>query len=502
MYEKTGFLNSQQGRTLILIIIALGTTLIAGVLAANQTLLVLSAILLGLAGLVFLAKPDLITLVVLFIIYTNAAVIAVKFHSVPYIIGVSIPMLLAIPFVYKLVFQRQNLIISQNMILLLGLLLVQLLGTLFSKDINISTSSVITFIGEGIILYFLIVNTVRTPETMQLAIWTLLIAGAFLGGLSFYQQVTGTFGNNYWGFAQVGAAAFGTGVENLQGEIQQARLDGPIGEKNYYAQIMLALIPLGLVQFQGQRSKLLRLLAGIATMAILAGIALTFSRGVVIGFVLMLLVMTIMRYIKLQQLVIVLVGIFLLFQLLPQYGMRLSSLQSVLAITEEDSAGVSGTDISTQGRIGEMLAAWLVFLDHPFIGVGPGMFNSYYPEYAERVGLKIHTGTRAAHNLFLEIAAELGLIGLLLFLLLVIVTLRNLEKVRRQMTRTHPEIANMATGFFLAITSYLATGLFLSFAYERYFWLILGLASALHMIATRQESSVVEEKALQRELTS
>lgn len=492
MYDKTTFLNSQQARTLIMFIIASGITLLTGILAANYTILVLGAVLLVLIGLAVLTKPDFITLAVIFIIYTNAAVIAVKFHGVPYIFGAFIPMLLAIPFVYQLVFRHQKPIFSQNLMLLLGLLIVQLLGTIFAQSIDTAVENVLTFIAEGIVIYFLMVNTIRTTETLRRAVWVLLIAGAFLGGLSIYQQLTGTFNNNFWGFAQVSGVGFETGVENLQGAVRQVRLDGPIGEKNYYAQIMLVLVPFGLFQFQSERSRLLRSLAGMATMAILIGIALTFSRGIAVGFVLMLMVMIVRRYIKLQQLVFVLVGVFLLFQLFPQYGLRLSSLQSVLAITEEDSAGISGTDQATQGRIGEMWAAWLVFIDHPFIGVGPGMFNFYYPEYAERVGLRIHTGNRAAHNLFLGIAADHGLLGLLFFLFIIIATLRNLEKVRQQMIQAHPNVSNMATAFFLAIVGYLASGLFLTFAYERYFWLILGLADAMLVIVARQVSPVSE----------
>jgi hypothetical protein len=50
----------------------------------------------------------------------------------------------------------------------------------------------------------------------------------------------------------------------------------------------------------------------------------------------------------------------------------------------------------------------------------------------------------------------------------------------------------MATAFFLAIISYLTTGIFLSLAFERYFWLILGLADALIIIAAEQQSVVSE----------
>src|SRR6266498_1530737 len=152
MHNNTTFLNSPQGRTLILIILALGITLVTVVLAGNQILFVLLVIMLSLAGLVFLARPDNITLAVLFVIYTNAAVIAVKLHSLPFIIGASTSLLLAIPFVFKLVFQHQKPIISLNLILLLGFLFVQLLGTMFSRDVNIATGNLISFISEGIIL--------------------------------------------------------------------------------------------------------------------------------------------------------------------------------------------------------------------------------------------------------------------------------------------------------------------------------------------------------------
>jgi O-antigen ligase len=411
---------------------------------------------------------------------------------VPFIIGASVSMLLVLPIAFRLVFYGQRLIFNLGLIMLLGFLLVQILGAIFSRYFDVAANNLISYITEGIILYFLVVNNIRNPESLRRAIWTLLIAGAFLGMLSFYQQITGTFSNNYWGFAQSAGESFGTGAQNLQGAVTQNRLGGPVGEKNYYAQIMLVLIPLGLFQLQSERSNLLRLLAAGATMAIFIGIVLTFSRGVAVGFVLMLLVMVIMRYVKFQQIIFVLIGVFLLFQLFPQYSKRLVSLQSLLTITQQDAAGAAGTDTATQGRIGEMTAAWLVFLDHPFIGVGPGMFKYYYPDYVERVGLAAHTGTREAHDLYLGIAADHGLIGLMVFLLIVGVTLRNLEKTRRQTRQTHPNISNMATAFFLAIISYLTTGIFLSLAFERYFWLILGLADALIIIAAEQQSVVSE----------
>lgn len=498
MYEKISFSNIPHGRTLIMILSVLGIALVGGALAAGQVVLVFLFILLTIAIVVFVARPEYVTLAVLFIIYTNAAVIAVKFHGVPLIIGASVSMLLAFPLAIRVVFQGERLIFNLGFFLLLGFLLIQILGAMFSRDFGVATNNLISYLTEGIILYFLVVNNIRSPELMRRVIWTLLLAGAFLGVLSFYQQITHTFNNDYWGFAQANGESFGTGAQTIQGAVTQTRLGGPVGEKNYYAQIMLVLIPLGLFQFQSERSNLLRILAGAATLAIFIGIVLTFSRGVAVGFVLMLMVMVIMRYIKFQQILLVFMVVVLLFQLFPQYSARLLSMQSLLSLTQQDSAGVAGTDTSTQGRIGEMLAAWLVFLDHPFIGVGPGMFKYYYPDYIDRIGLQTHTTTREAHDIFLGIAADHGMIGLIFFLLIMGVSLINLEKVRRQTRQTHPQISNMATGFFLAIISYLTTGLFLSLAFERYLWLILGLADALTLIAAQQTAAASPESLPER----
>jgi hypothetical protein len=66
------------------------------------------------------------------------------------------------------------------------------------------------------------------------------------------------------------------------------------------------------------------------------------------------------------------------------------------------------------------------------------------------------------------------------------VTLRNLERTRKRFAQSRPELANMATAFMLAIITYMASGLFLHFAYIRYFWLMMALAGAASYIAAQE----------------
>jgi putative inorganic carbon (HCO3(-)) transporter len=482
------------GRKLVLLlIIVLSTSGAMGAIAAQEPMLMIGLVLAVLLIVTTTVWPDVPTLAVIFILYTNAAVVAVQFHGVPFIIGASVPLLLIIPLANYAIFHRQKLIFHPLLLLLVLFLVVQMLGALLAVKLDAAISQLITYLTEGLGLYFLITNVVRTSEMLRRAIWILLLAGALLGGLSFYQQVTQTFDNDYGGFAQVSAAAFGTGEEKLLGKVEQLRLAGPIGEQNRYAQTMLMLVPLGLFRIWGERSLWRRILAGIATILIALGVLLTFSRGAAIAFGLMLVMMVAMGYIKPQQIFIVLLGLILLWQTVPQVAARLTSLEALSGLaTGDNSTAIAEADGSTKSRLTEMAAAGLVFADHPLVGVGPGMFKYYYRDYAEVVGLRVLNANRQAHSLFPGLAAEHGLLGLLCFLGILFVTMRNLARTRKRWLRRRPELANVATGFMLAIFAYLTTGLFLHFGYARFFWLIMALAGVVSYVADSEVSATAE----------
>lgn len=457
-----------------------------GLILLNQTTLAIS---IGLGLLILLAvvsKPNFATLLVVFVLFTNAAVIAVQFHNVPSLVGASLPALLVFPLASYVIIRREKIILSPILLPIFLFFAVQVAGTLFAEYRAEATNNLITFIAEGLGLYFLITNVVRTERMLRQATWALLIAGALIGGLSFYQQLTHTYHNNYWGFAQMSNAAFSTGQATLDGNVQQWRMEGMIGEKNRYAQVMLMLVPLGMFRVFGEKKMALRVLAGFATALIALGASMAFSRGAAVGFVLMLVIMVFMRYIKPYQILVILVGLVLLLEAVPQYRERLTSLESLTSMFAEDGTNTSAADGATLSRLTEMGAAGLVFLDHPVIGVGPGLFRYYYEEYAAEVGLRVKNTERSAHDLYLQVAAETGLLGLLFLLITLYMTMRGLARVRKRWMEDEPELSNMAVAYMLSIVTYLTTGIFLHFAFIRYFWLIMALAAATIYIAEQR----------------
>jgi O-antigen ligase len=100
---------------------------------------------------------------------------------------------------------------------------------------------------------------------------------------------------------------------------------------------------------------------------------------------------------------------------------------------------------------------------------------------------QIVTTPKVAHSIYLEIWADLGVVGLLLFAGLVVITLRAgvLAAARfRADGRRAEEI--LARGVVVAIVAMLAADIFLSDLYSKQLFLLLALAPAMSALARRQ----------------
>ncbi len=459
-------------------LLAIGACAVIGALAADRPVIVVGGLIATLLGLASIIRPEVATLIVVFLLYSNAAVIAVTRFGAPVFVGAVVPMILVVPLGYELLIKRRKVVITPAFPWVVGFLLVQILGTLFARDMSDALNGLITFLLEGAGLYLLVVNVVRTPGAIRNVTWTLLAVGAFLGGLSVYQALTGTYASDYFGFAQSDATNdLGIVVKGL------ARLAGPIGEKNRYAQIMLMLVPLALFQAWTERRRLLKLAAYAVAVLTSGAVILTFSRGAAVGFALVIVIMTVLRYIKPIQLFAVLLLAGSLLVAVPQYADRLSSLNAIVDTVTGGGDTATQADNSITSRATENLAALAVFSDHPLIGVGPGEFSSYYRQYANDIAINAKAEDRQAHNLYLATAAETGILGLACLMAVLLVTLWELAKARRKWIGRRTDLANMATAFSLSVVTYMTTGIFLHLSYARYFWLIMALAGAAAAIA-------------------
>lgn len=422
---------------------------------------------------------------VVFLIYINAPAVAVRFHRVPSAIAQLALAPLALTWGYYLI-RGYGLVVTRTLRWIVGLIGVQFVSSLLSENPLHSIESVKVSILEGLILYGVFTNIIRSERTLRHCFWGLLAAGAFMGSLSILQYGSGDFDRTYGGFAQV-AEGEGFYVEQHQGEVRQRRLAGPIGEQNRYAQFMLMLLPIGAACVMTTQSRKGRLVALSATMLVALGAATTFSRGGAVGFAMMLLLAAAIGLVPVRHLVFLFLAGSAMFVVLPQYRARLVTLISAMNIVTQSSVA-EDPDGAIKGRATSMLATARIWWDHPILGVGPDLSQFHTRQYGLEGGMRSLEGNRKAHCLYLEFAAELGTVGLSCFGLMMATTFRSLIRVRHRLGQKPGDFAGIAaTATMMALVTYLTTGIFLHFSYVRYFWLMLAMADATSTVAELED---------------
>ena len=468
-------------------LVAFGALLVGATLGAARAPagLLLVAALIGAIAVYLLASPESGVVLGIVLLYCGAPAVAVTAHGLPTALGLAVPLIFAVPLASKLI-RREGFVISTGVRWMLVLVVVQILAALAAQHQEAAQRALLTFFVEGVVLYFLIVNVVRTPQAVRRGVWAVIGAGAFLAGVAVLQQLSGQADQRFFGFAQLDTAY-------LRGNVDVFRAQGPVADANYFAQLLVPVVALGLVAVWRSPTRAQRLAGGAAAAVCVMAIAFTYSRGAAVALLAVLLGLAFFRYIRGAHTAAVGVLIVLVVLLVPGYSERLGTIAGAAGSVQATTAS-SSDDFSAAARATENKAALLVFRDYPLLGVGQAGFERVYQQYAPRAGGAIHTRNsssarkkdikaglapeREAHNFFLDIAASMGIAGLFGYCTIILITLHQLLRARRMCLATKPESEGLATGLLLAVIGYMTAALFLSLAFERYFWLVIGLAGA------------------------
>jgi O-antigen ligase len=140
--------------------------------------------------------------------------------------------------------------------------------------------------------------------------------------------------------------------------------------------------------------------------------------------------------------------------------------------------------------------AWEMFLDHPIMGVGQGNYPWNVNIIEQKLGLSFHERSfagRAAHSMYFTLMPELGLIGIVLFAYMLLLTVRNLRFIQRSGTTEGTAadgelpVASLATAMEASLVGYLASGVFISVLYYPNFYLLMGFSLSLRKIMERRQ---------------
>jgi O-antigen ligase len=293
--------------------------------------------------------------------------------------------------------------------------------------------------------FLMVVYCIRSRRELRLALWSFLVA---VGGLALVALVAGRSGGNL---------------------VTQSY------DSNDLAFVMACGIPLAVILIFSERGPLRWILPLVAFLGTLT-VILTKSRG---GFI-ALAVVSLVTLVKVPSRIPFLrtgltLSAILIFSLVapPTYWQRISTIWG-------------GEDLKTAAdgylRGGFETARWqiwknglILIASHPILGVGAGAFT-----VAEG---SLHKGGKwnAPHSSFIQIAAELGLPGLGVFLFLLYRGFSNCRRVIRA-TRGSRSLAGhfwVAHGLEASLCGYVVAGSALSQAYSDIFYFLLAMSLIL-----------------------
>jgi len=268
---------------------------------------------------------------------------------------------------------------------------------------------------------------------------------------------------------------------------QMLRFDARFGtglyEPNYFAANLVLVIPLALAIASLQPTSRARWLWTLGGLLLVLTLLLTASRG---GFLGLLTAATLFVYRRRGPAAALgMLAVLTLAALPTSLGQR--ALSTLFA----DAEAPPGLEASNEAHLALLWGALRMIADAPLTGVGPYNFKELSTLYS---GLERGF---IAHNTWLELAAEMGLAVLAVFVLLIAGVFRSLRRAGALAPRggAARELAVWAEGLQSGLTGFLVAGTFISAQYEKWLWLTVFLTVVIERLAARHAAVPAPEPA-------
>jgi len=321
-----------------------------------------------------------------------------------------------------------------------------------------SVETLLTLLGKSLILLLLLANILVTAERLRATLWLLTLAST--------------------------VPALAVVKDYLEGDLVRGRVPGYLSaltsNPNDVALTLNIILPLavGLALTSRSRSRRLALAAVIALGV--AGVVMTFSRA---GF----LCLTTTLFLYLAQLKRGRIGIVLLALLLVVLMVNVDGfidrIQTIADVQTESSA---------HARWETIKGAFQLMLEYPLLGVGIGQNMIALNEVgAPRWSL--------VHNVYLQIAVDLGIPALGVYVLLLVRTLGSVRQARRAWRARGVNLYHLAHGLEISLIGFAVAAMFYPVAYHLFFFYLAGLAVAVKQLC-RQDFTTAPATASSRRL--
>jgi O-antigen ligase len=291
--------------------------------------------------------------------------------------------------------------------------------------------------------YFLGIIHFRTPQRLRFVRATLV-------GIAFFVLFNALLEFPYArasGLDTPYVMAQGTFLTNIDFRIRGL---GMLHDPNTLGQFLLLILPLLFVAKSDAGLGVGWLGAIPTTLVFLLGVYFTGSRGAMLGLAVLVGLLLVRRLRTTGAIIATVVG-----------GLGLLIVNAYKTRTISLSGGMDRLAIWSDGLS--------YFRQSPLWGIGPRAFM-------DRYGM-------TAHNSFLLVAAELGIIGYFLWMSMILVTLIQLNRIPAIVGKSDPSLVRWAVALKISLGGYLFTSFFLSRAYELPLFMLLGMCGGVIVAA-------------------
>ncbi len=308
---------------------------------------------------------------------------------------------------------------------------------------------------KAVVIFIVLVNVVRTRQRLMGLMW-----------LSFGIAV-------YLSFSAI--ALYRSGQFNVEEYRVAVDVGGMFGNPNEMAMHLVMMTPLVITLAIASRSSVLRWIYFAAGVLFVAGNMVTFSRGGFLGLLASSAVLAwkLGRKYRLNvTLLSIVVGAIAIVAAPGNYGLRILSI----FLPGLDPVG------SSDQRRALLERSLLVTARNPW-GIGIGNFPL--------VGVR----NLQSHNAFTQVSSELGILGLIAYLVFMISPFRKLGAIERRLfdQDEHNWYYYLAIGLQASIIGYMVSSFFASVAYNWFIYYLIAYAVAFRRIFS-VESGLKEEE--------
>lgn len=315
--------------------------------------------------------------------------------------------------------------------------IITLLSALFSDHLQATLGGWKAWIFDPLLILILIIHFFK-PQDIWKIIATLSASSAVL---SFYGLI------EYFFYTQ---------------QLGDGRLDSVFDPANYHAMFIgpIIVLAIGFI-FNQQTPRLWKYCLGIASAINIFALIFAFSYGgylAVLGGLVIFGFLT-LNYAQKKKMILGALIIFIIFIIVASPTKKFQDLFEF----QERSSG--------HARLEIWQTSWLVFKEHPILGVGLNDFEYHYRENLPRVAFPpLEWLVAQPHNLYLALLTQTGLLGFLAFLWIIV----RLFKIKKDTS-----FRLQASGFIAALSAILIHGLVDTPYFKNdlsiIFWLIVAL---------------------------